>query len=112
MPPLIFVYFNFRGKLQPIRHMACCLQLNFVEVHLEDKEETRKCLPQEVIRGLKSIPIEKHLLPLLVHNGLCIYDTYPIMAYISRKFNREDLMGRNIKQKVNLPSLRPNSRKS
>ena len=60
--------------------MACCLQLNFVEVHLEDKEETRKCLPQEVIRGLKSIPIEKHLLLKVEEKGPVLTSIVKIVA--------------------------------
>jgi len=35
--PLILVYFNFRGKLQSIRHLAIYLGLSYIEVHLEDK---------------------------------------------------------------------------
>jgi len=32
--PLIMVYYNFRGQLQPIRNMLCYLDVPFYEIHL------------------------------------------------------------------------------
>jgi len=98
--PLILVYYKVRGKLQPIRNLVCYLGLPSIEVHLEEKEEQKKKLPPQVLSCLQGIRIERAILPLLIYDGHYIYDVYPIMAYLCRKFNREDLLGRNIRQKV------------
>ena len=51
------------------------------------------------LRGLK---IDKTSLPLLVYEGYQIYETSPIMNFICRRFNAEELMGRDIKQRVQI----------
>jgi len=51
---------------------------------------------------LKGVRIDKSLLPLLVYEGLYIYDIYPIMAFLCRRFKHEELLGRNIRQKVSI----------
>lgn len=108
--PLVFVYYRVRGKMQPIRNLVLYLGLSFVEVHLDD-EQQRKSLPEHVIHSLKGVRIDKSLLPLLVFEGRLIYDIYPIMAFLCRRFKREDLLGKDIKQRVSALLCRPVSRK-
>lgn len=86
--PLIFVYFNFRGKLQPVCHLAVYLGLAYIEIHYEEGEKEVKTLPADVVATVQSVKVDKHRLPLLIFEGLSIYDTYPIMAFLCRKFNR------------------------
>jgi hypothetical protein len=96
---LVLVYYRVRGKLQPIRNLLFYLALPFVEIHLDD-EEQKKSLPEEAVNCLKGVRIDKSSLPLLVFEGLFIYDIYPIMAYLCRRFKRDDLLGRDIRQRV------------
>jgi hypothetical protein len=98
--PLILIYYNIRGKLQPIRNLIAYLQLSCVELHLEEKGHEKKVLSEQIRAVLRDIPIESSQLPLLVHEDFRIYDSYPIMAYICRRFGHEELMGRNIQQRV------------
>jgi hypothetical protein len=58
-----------------------------------------------VIKCLRGVRIDKQSLPLLVFEGLFIYDIYPIMAYLCRRFEREDLLGTHIRQKVRIGSI-------
>jgi hypothetical protein len=46
------------------------------------------------------VKVEKSFLPLLVFEGMLLYDIYPIMAFLCRRFDRDDLLGRDIKQRV------------
>ena len=109
--PLVFVYYKVRGKMQPIRNLVLYLSLPFIEVHYEN-EEQRKTLPEYVVNSLKGQRIDKCSLPLLVYEGLYIYDIYPIMAYICRRFKRDDLLGVNIQQRVYFMSYRLDYNKS
>jgi hypothetical protein len=61
---------------------------------------------------LKGVRIVKSALPLLAYEGLLIYDIYPIMAFLCRRFKREDLLGRDIRQRVPLSPSRPDCRRS
>jgi len=45
------------------------------------------------------------MLPLLIHEGIFIYEQYPIMAYLCRRFNREDLLGIGIEQEVRVQEI-------
>jgi hypothetical protein len=47
----------------------------------------------------------------MAFEGVQLYDFYPIMAYLARRFNREDLLGRDIRQRVPPLSFRPGSKK-
>jgi hypothetical protein len=69
-------------------------------------------LPAEAVASLKGVRIDKSALPLLAFEGLLIYDIYPIMAFLCRRFKREDLLGRDIRQRVPLLPPRPVCRKS
>lgn len=102
--PLILIYYNIRGKLQPIRNLIAYLQLPHIELHIEEKSQEKKVLAEQIRTLLKDIPIESSQLPLLLHEGFRIYDSYPIMAYICRRFGHEELLGRTIQQRVS-PSL-------
>mgnify|MGYP001016252542 CR=1 FL=1 len=97
--PLILVYFRGRGKLQAVRYLVSYLNLPYEEVHLNNESATKNSseFVKSALRGKK---IDSTSLPLLVHNGLFIYDTQPIMTYICRVFNGQDLLGRNIRQRV------------
>lgn len=64
--PLVLVYFKVRGKMQPIRNLVLYLNVPFIEVHLDD-EQQKKTLPEQVLKSLKGLRIEKSLLPLLVY---------------------------------------------
>lgn len=97
--PLVLVYFKVRGKLQPIRNLCSHLGLSYIEVHMEN-DDTKKKLPEETKRTLRGLKIEKSLLPVLVHESSVVYETLPIMNYICRRFKAEELMGRDIRQKV------------
>ena len=46
--PIILFYYNFRGKLQPIRTLLTYLQLTYIELHIECLEEEKKLLPPEI----------------------------------------------------------------
>jgi hypothetical protein len=72
--------------MQPIRNLASYLNLKVCEVSVDSSEEERKSLCPMILQKLKGHPIEKSSLPLLVFEGLLIYETYPIMAYICRRF--------------------------
>lgn len=109
--PLVLVYYRVRGKLQPIRNLLFYLQLAFVEVHLDDQTHN-KTLPEQALHCLKGVRIDKSSLPLLAFEGLYIYDIYPIMAFLCRRFKREELLGRDIRQRVSLTPRRPASRRS
>ncbi len=98
--PLILVYFKGRGKLQPVRYLVHYLNLPYEEVHLNDS--ATKNSSEYVKNALRGKKIDSSSLPLLVHNGLFIYDTHPIMTYICRVFNGLDLLGRNIRQRVTI----------
>lgn len=52
--------------MQPIRNLVLYLNVPFIEVHLDD-EQQKKTLPEEVLKSLKGLRIEKSLLPLLVY---------------------------------------------
>lgn len=95
----ILVYYKVRGKLQPIRNLLAYLGQPFVEVHWGDEQQNRS-LPQNVKDALRTVKVEKIFLPLLVFEGLQLYDIYPIMAFLCRRFDRDDLLGRDIKQRV------------
>jgi hypothetical protein len=95
----ILVYYKVRGKLQPIRNLLAYLGQPFVEVHWGDEQQNRS-LPQNVKDALRSVKVEKSFLPLLVFEGMLLYDIYPIMAFLCRRFDRDDLLGRDIKQRV------------
>lgn len=97
--PIILVYFKLRGKLQPIRNIIAYLGLPFFEVHLDD-ETQRKSLDREITNCLRGLKIDKSSLPLMVYEGRHIYETLPIMNFICRRFGAEELMGRNIRQRV------------
>lgn len=100
---LILVYYRVRGKLQPVRNLLFYLGLAFIEVHWQ-KDDLKK-IPEQVIKCLRGVRIDKQSLPLLVFEGLFIYDIYPIMAYLCRRFEREDLLGTHIRQKVRIGSI-------
>ena len=86
LKPLIFVYLNLRGKMQPIRNLISYLGLPFVEVHI-DEEDQKKKLSEDVKANLRGLKIDKTSLPLLVYEGYQIYETSPIMNFICRRFN-------------------------
>lgn len=108
--PLVLVYYKVRGKLQPIRNLIFYLGVPFIEIHLGD-EEQKKSPPAEAVACLKGVRIVKSALPLLAYDGLLIYDIYPIMAFLCRRFKREDLLGRDIRQRVPLSPSRHACRK-
>jgi hypothetical protein len=103
---IVLVYYRVRGKLQPIRNLLAYLGQPFVEVHWGDEQQNRS-LPQHVKDTLRSIRVDKASLPLLVFEEMVLYDLYPILAYLCRRFKREDLLGRDIRQRVILTPLRP-----
>lgn len=109
--PLVLVYYKVRGKLQPIRNLIFYLGVPFIEIHLGD-EEQKKSPPAEAVACLKGVRIVKSALPLLAYDGLLIYDNYPIMGFLCRRFKREDLLGRDIRQRVPLSPSRHDCRKS
>jgi hypothetical protein len=84
---LVLVYYKVRGKMQPIRNLLCYLAQPFVEVFWGD-EEQNKSLPKEAKEALRGVRIEKASLPLMVYGAMQLYDLYPILAYLCRKFKR------------------------
>jgi hypothetical protein len=107
---IVLVYYRVRGKLQPIRNLLAYLGQSFVEVHWGDEQQNR-ALPSGVKQVLRAIRVDKCSLPLLVFEGLQLYDLYPIMAFLARRFNREDLLGRDIRQRVPPRPFRPDCRR-
>ena len=105
------MYYKVRGKLQPIRNLLFYLELPFLEIHLGDEEQKRS-LPEEAVASLKGVRIDRSSLPLLAFEGMLIYDIYPIMAFLCRRFKREDLLGCDIRQRVRNPPFRPASKRS
>lgn len=110
---IILVYYRVRGKLQPIRNLLAYLGQPYVEVHWGD-EQQNKALPPHVKDALRKIRLDKASLaslPLLVYEDMVLYELYPILAYLCRRFKREDLLGRDIRQRVRPAPLRPDCRK-
>ena len=101
LKPLILVYFKLRGKLQPVRNIICYLGLPYFEVHIEDDDQKSK-LTESIKTSLRGLKIDKTSLPLLIYEEFQVYETIPIMNFICRKFNAEEIMGRDIKQRVKI----------
>ena len=102
--PIVLVYYRVRGKAQPIRNLLAYLGRTACEVYLEEQEQ-KKNLPECVCKCLRSTPIDKTQLPLLCHEGLKIYDVYPILAYLCRRFDHAELLGRDMQQRAKLQEV-------
>jgi len=110
LKPLILVYLRLRGKMQPIRNLISYLGLPMVEVYIGEDDQNKK-LSEDVKANLRGLKIDKTSLPLLVYENYQIYETSPIMNFICRCFNAEELMGRDIKQRVSMSLFRQESTK-
>lgn len=102
---LILVYYNVRGKLQSIRYLLAVLDLPYLELHMQQRANWGP-LNESVRTVLKDLPIDSAHLPLLLHEEYKIYDVYPIMNYLCKRFNREELMGKGAKQKVSFDVIK------
>jgi hypothetical protein len=100
--PLLLIYLNFKGMAHVTRHLLCFLGVPFIDVLLDRLEEQRKTLPACVFDTLKGLKIDKTLLPVVVHEGIVVEELFPIMCYLCRRFDREDLLGKDFCQKVRL----------
>lgn len=47
-PPVVLIYFDFKGMAHVARHLLCYLGVPFVDVLLDRLEEQRKTLPPSV----------------------------------------------------------------
>jgi glutathione S-transferase len=54
----------------------------------------------DVRKILEKHPVNQNKLPAIIHEGEIIYELNQIMTYICRAFDREDLLGSTIEQKV------------
>jgi glutathione S-transferase len=54
----------------------------------------------DVRKILEKHPVNQNKLPAIIHEGEIIYELNQIMTYICRAFDREDLLGNTIEQKV------------
>ena len=101
MKPLILIYFKLRGKMQSIRNLVSYLGLPFFEVFIDDQDQKNN-IPEDIRSSLRGLKIDKGSLPLLVYETYQVYETIPILNFICRRFNAEELMGRDIKQRVKI----------
>jgi hypothetical protein len=59
-------------------------------------------LPQQTLEILRSKSINKNDLPAIIHNNEVISELNQIMNYICLTYEREDLLGVDLYQKVNI----------
>lgn len=45
---VVLIYFNIRGKLQPIRNLLAYLEVPYTELHVEEKHTGQKIVKLEV----------------------------------------------------------------
>lgn len=98
--PLELLYWDMRGIAQPIRHILEYIGVNYVEKIAECPNKYYTKDIQEVKKRCVS-----GNLPLLSHNDLFITEPMAIVKYICRKFGREELLGKTIKDQCKIDEL-------
>ena len=93
---VILVCGNFRGLAQPIRYLLYYLRVDFQEIHL------KLCggIEQESAKLPNKIQLDPCQMPYLLHEGLVINEIFPIVFYLCQRFERTDLLGRTLEEKV------------
>jgi hypothetical protein len=81
-PPLIFVYYHFRGQLQALRNLCFYIQEPFHEAHLDRFEEQKKILPPQVLEQLTKFKLDRENLPSLIHGDILVEGQRTIARYI------------------------------
>jgi hypothetical protein len=66
-PPIILVYYKFRGMAQMVRHLLCYLNLPFQDIYIEQYQKQKLFLSTTILNRLKGVKINVNDLPLLIH---------------------------------------------
>lgn len=103
--PILLIYYNFRGIGQMIRYLLCYLQVPFMDILLDEYENQRETLSPEVLQVLRSKSINKNDLPAIIWNNEIVYELNQIMNYLCMVFQREDLLGADLFQKVPISTI-------
>lgn len=83
-----------------IRYLLRYLKVAYIDILLDEYEEQKKTLPPAVLNLLRSKSIKTNDLPAIIHNHEIVYELNQVMNYICITFNREDLLGVDLFQKV------------
>ncbi|KGL78902.1 Glutathione S-transferase 3, partial [Tinamus guttatus] len=83
------IYFNGRGRMEPIRWLLAAAGVEFEEIFLDTREEYLKLI--------KDGSLMFHQLPLVEIDGMKMVQTRAILSYIAGKYN---LYGKDLKERA------------
>ena len=97
---MVLVYCSFRGMAHSIRVLLTYLEVEFINVHLESLDQYEGQFSEGMIEKIRSIEGNRNKIPMLLHEGREFCTPVPIFEYLCLRFEREDLLGKNMQQRV------------
>lgn len=94
---LSLVYFEARGLAQLIRMVLFEIGTQF--------EETFITMNGPIPEHLKDLGIETNKVPCIICEGKLVCEIFPVIKFLCRKYERIDLLGKNIKDEVPPPNV-------